>query len=360
MGSFVCHLSQPLVPGSESWMHIFQIEKPVQVESDMSVIYHTDAMSCDGDKKQELASVDTVNGPMVDTVNDGESDGEEDNSDVIDNININVEDLPMMATAAVTVMMGTNMDVGMSVCEGMLRQAPTQAQALEALKELKEKLCPPRKTGCGYKDPELDPFVQIRMEGMQTMLNFYMTPHSSTYEKWGAFACQTAISTGHGRYCACQLSKLAWKFIEDRSVLPINPYGNWHEFMLVDEDLASDINLYLQELGSSILAHKVIEFLAQPDVKEKHGITKSIDKRTAHQYLNALGFRWASPKKGQYANGHEHADVVWYCNQKFLPQWREIKSWMQTWTNDNVPESNPEGCHMITWFHDEMIFYTHD
>jgi hypothetical protein len=107
---------------------------------------------------------------------------------------------------------------------------------------------------------------------------------------------------------------LAQKLIEDWSALPIDPYGNWNESMLVDEDLASDINLYLQELGSSISAHKVVEFLAQPDVKEKHGITKSITKRTARQYLNALGFRWASPKKEQYADGHEHADVVWYHN----------------------------------------------
>jgi transposase len=73
-----------------------------------------------------------------------------------------------------------------------------------------------------------------------------------------------------------------------------------------------------------------------------------------------LGYRWASPKKGQYADGHERADVVWYHDQKFLPQWREIRSRMKTWTNNNIPEYSPEGRRMIAWFHDETIFYAHD
>ena len=158
------------------------------------------------------------------------------------------------------------------------------------------------------------------------MLHFYTVCHSSTYEKWRASAYQAAISMGHGRYCACQLAKLSWKFIEDCTVLPINPYGDWNESMLVDEDLAANINLHLQELGSNISACKVVDFLARPDIKKKHGITKSITEKMARQYLNMLSYRWATPKKGQYADEHEHADVVWYCNQNFLLQWREIKS----------------------------------
>ncbi|KAF8222320.1 hypothetical protein L208DRAFT_1323264 [Tricholoma matsutake] len=249
----------------------------------------------------------------------------------------------------------------MSKCEGKLREAPTQIQAHEALKDLKIKLHPPRNMGRGFKDPKLDPFVRIRMESMQSMLHFYTTPQFFTYDKWGASACQAAISTGRGRYCAHQLTKLLRQFIEDRTILPVNPYGNWNESMLVDEDLASDINLYLQELGNNISGNKVVEFLSRPDVKEKHGITKSISERTACRYLNTLGYRWATPKKGQYADSHERADVVWYRDQKFLPQWREIKSQMKTWTKDNLPDYSPEtGCRIIAWFHNETIFYAHD
>ena len=43
--------------------------------------------------------------------------------------------------------------------EGKQRQAPTLDQAKAALKDLKNILDPPRKTGAGHKDPGLDLFV---------------------------------------------------------------------------------------------------------------------------------------------------------------------------------------------------------
>jgi hypothetical protein len=102
------------------------------------------------------------------------------------------------------------------------------------------------------------------------------------------------------------------------------PFGDWNQSMLLDEDLASDINLYLQELGKEISACKLVDFLARPDVRLKHGVTKKISERTARQYLNVLGYRWRSPKKGQYADGHEHDDVVWYQEHRFLPKMKAL------------------------------------
>jgi len=153
-------------------------------------------------------------------------------------------------------------------------RAPTLLRLLGALKDLKNILHPPRKMGAGYKYPGLDPFVRIRLEAMQTMLSFYTNEKSATYEKWGTSALQAAISLQRGRYCARQLARLSRQFILDCSVLPVNPYGEWNESMLADEDLTVDINLHLQELGKNISAMKIVKFLAQPDVKEKHGITK--------------------------------------------------------------------------------------
>jgi hypothetical protein len=245
--------------------------------------------------------------------------------------------------------------------DGHLRQAPTQLQAGAALKHLKNVLHPPRKTGAGYQDPKIDPFARIRMEGMQTMLNFYTNPRSTTFDKWGASACQAAISLGRGQYCARQLAKLSRQFIQDNTILPVNPYGNWNESLLADEDLASDISLHLQELGKDISAKKVVQFLTREDIKEKHGITKNISQRTACRYLKSLGYRFAAPKKGQYADGHERADVVWYREKKFLPAWQEIQDRMYSWTKDNIPEDiSLQGKRVIVWFHDESIFYAHD
>jgi hypothetical protein len=74
--------------------------------------------------------------------------------------------------------------------------------------------------------------------------------------------------------------------------------------MLINEDLTQDIGLYLQELGKEITAEKLVAFLARPEVKDKHGITKKISVWTAQHYLRALGYRWKEASKGQYSDGH--------------------------------------------------------
>jgi hypothetical protein len=65
-----------------------------------------------------------------------------------------------------------------------------------------------------------------------------------------------------------------------------------------------------------------------------------------------------SPKKGQYADGHERPDVVDYRQNKFLPAWAKIQERMETWTKDNVPEIRAQvaGKTIVVWFHDESIF----
>lgn len=167
---------------------------------------------------------------------------------------------------------------------------------------------------------------------MVSMLNFYMIPHSQTYGKWAASALQTTVSMGRGHYCACQLAALVQKFLDDHTFLPVNPYGDWNQTMLIDEDLSNDINLYLQEIGKDISVKKVVNFLAREEVKQKHGITKAISERTACWYLNALGYQFCTAKKGQYADGHEHKDIVYYRDHTFLPQWKALEAQMENWS----------------------------
>ncbi|KAF8060127.1 hypothetical protein FPV67DRAFT_1673914 [Lyophyllum atratum] len=165
---------------------------------------------------------------------------------------------------------------------GKLHEAPTLLMASDALKDIQNKLQIPRKIGAGYHDPDLDVFVRTRMEGMCTMLNLYTNPHSVTVCKWAASSVQASISLGRGRY--------------------LNPYGDWNETMLVDEDLMNDVNLHLQELGKGITAQKLVSYLTREDVREKHGITCTISERTARRYLKLLGYRWETERKGQYAD----------------------------------------------------------
>jgi len=195
---------------------------------------------------------------------------------------------------------------------GKEREAPLQPVAKQALEDLKQLLNPAQRTGHGHVDPGLDSFVRSRMEGMRTMLNFYTHEQSFTYDAWSASSLQASMALGKGLHCARRIRRLTRQFIKDRTILPINPYGDWNESMLVDEDLCNDINLYLQEIGKEISAKKLMDFLAREDVRSKHGIEKQISERTARRYLNILGYRWSSPKKGQYADGHEREDVVYY------------------------------------------------
>lgn len=246
---------------------------------------------------------------------------------------------------------------------GKDRLAPTIVNATEALEDLKNTLNPPRNTGRGYKKPrpDIDPYVQKQLEAMKIMLNFYSHPKSHTYGAWSASSIHAAIALGQGGSCGRRLCQLNRQFIRDRTMLPVNPYGNWNESLLVEEDLTNEISLYLMEIGKEISATKLMEFINNENIRLKYGIEKPISERTARRYLNRLGYRWSAPKKGQYADGHEREDVVYYREHIFLPHWRKIESRMAFWTKDNL-EEGPQmpGLEVVTWFHDETIFYAHD
>ncbi|KAJ8689997.1 hypothetical protein PTI98_012842 [Pleurotus ostreatus] len=165
---------------------------------------------------------------------------------------------------------------------GFRRQAPAIADALEALKDMRAKLrgVSRGKSG-GYKAPLIDAFTRHRMNGMCSLLSLYTDGRSLTYNNWGASSLQAAVALQRGRFCSRRLRELCRAYIQDRVMLPFNPYGDWNESMLADEDLVNDICLHLQELGKDITARKLVTYLAQPDVMAKHGITRPISERTA-------------------------------------------------------------------------------
>jgi hypothetical protein len=176
-------------------------------------------------------------------------------------------------------------------CDGKLREAPTVELAALALADLKKMLQGnSRGKGGGYKDPNINPFVQHKLEAMHTFLYSYTNPNSLTYRHWADASMQTAIGVGHGRFCSRTLRALTRQYINDRELLPINPYGDWNESMLADEALALEIGIHLQELRDDITAKKLVEYLAHPDVMVRHGITRVISIRTARRHLKAVGY----------------------------------------------------------------------
>lgn len=312
-------------------------------------------------------------GPFEDEDEDADEELEDiDTDDIIHDINVDGEDSepnqqPSSSSDNTRYNTEPTRFTNPEVRPGKAREAPSQIQAVSALADIKELLSPKRRNHLGeecpgHVDPDFDVFKRSRMEGMRGLLALYTNSKSATFDQWGASSCQMAITFGRGRYCARQLRFLTRQFISDRTLLPINPYGSWNESMLVDEDLVNDINLYLQELGNTITAKKLVDFLAREDVKLKHGITRTISERTARRYLQTLGYRWQPAKKGQYVDGHEREDVVLYREQQFLPEWRSLQDRMHNWTTENLPEFGPHLStrRVVVWFHDESVFYAHD
>ncbi|KAJ6615104.1 hypothetical protein B0H10DRAFT_1691417, partial [Mycena sp. CBHHK59/15] len=255
---------------------------------------------------------------------------------------------------------------------GMLRQAPNIGEAKAALDCVQRFLRGELRgtdlwgrRGVGYKDPDISAFTCNRLTGIRTMLNFYVTPgtQSGTYGHWGASAQLTALGLGRGKHCARVLAALAREFILTHNVMDVNPYGEWNESMLADEDLANDIRLHLQSLGKEITAEKLVKYLNDPKDCAEHGIDKPVSLTTARRYLDELGYRFTSPKKGQYVDGHERPDVVYYRDNVYLPRLFELNKRVAIFDNDSNPVNNDftaTGCRVIVWYHDKSIFYAHD
>ena len=157
----------------------------------------------------------------------------------------------------------------------------SQDNAIKALDGLKNVLRPHRDTGRGYKKPELDLWHRARIEGMCSMLYMFTNQESHTYNKWGASACQAAIGLGWGRHCARRLCELNRAYFADQTVLPINPYGDWNESLLVEDNIVNEINIYLLSLGNDISASKLVDFLHRQEIKDKYGIERNISHKTA-------------------------------------------------------------------------------
>ncbi|KAJ6557572.1 hypothetical protein B0H19DRAFT_894702, partial [Mycena capillaripes] len=248
--------------------------------------------------------------------------------------------------------------------EAALAVAPDITSARAALVDIQLVLRgESRGKGGGYKTPEVSPWVQIRMEGIRSLLSQYTNLESPTYGKWGASARQAAIGVGRSTYCARRFAVLSREYINCRKVLPVNPYGSWKQSMMADEDLANDVRAHLQELGKFIPAEKLVQYLAREDVMEKHCIDKTVHVSTARRYLDELGYRFTVGKKGQYCDGHEWEDIVYYREQVYLPALKGFQDRSCIFEADGtvITPSLPPGVRRtVIWYHDESIFYAHD
>ncbi|KAE9389761.1 hypothetical protein BT96DRAFT_754884, partial [Gymnopus androsaceus JB14] len=76
--------------------------------------------------------------------------------------------------------------------------------------------------------------------------------------------------------------------------------------------------------------------------------------------------------QGQYVDGHEREDVVWYRQKVFIPHIQSLYDRMKMFDKDGkeVREAEPDytlpnftfnpAPRIVIWYHDESIFYAHD
>ncbi|KAH8796801.1 hypothetical protein DL96DRAFT_1479216, partial [Flagelloscypha sp. PMI_526] len=162
-----------------------------------------------------------------------------------------------------------------------------------------------------------------------------------------------------GKHAAEKLRKKTRAFLEDRSEIPSNCYGNFARSLIDDEDFQQEIHAHLAKQGDYCCAQDIVDYCSQPEVLSCLGRQKTISLGTAKKWMNKMGYQWMKTPKGQYVDGHEQIDVVCYCQEYFLPEMRKLRDRLRDFadaSSENVFPPSP----VIVWYHDESTFYAHD
>lgn len=165
------------------------------------------------------------------------------------------------------------------------RVPPSVEDAKEAYDHLSRILKPPRNKGRGYKHTKLDAYTRRRLEAIQTMINLYIQPKSTTYDRWIAASVQAAASQGKGPAQARKLRAGTKAFIRNHEDLPVNPFGFWAQCPLDDEDLKAELQLHLQSIGKYVRAQDICDYFHDESVRERWDLEKPISLATAKRWM---------------------------------------------------------------------------
>ena len=93
---------------------------------------------------------------------------------------------------------------------------------------------------------------------------------------------------------------------------------------------------------------------------------KGISLKTAQAWLHIEGFKYTTFKKGLYFDGHDHPDVIEYCQNIFLPRMEEYFPRLLYYVMGDVEKesvtltSDFVGWHLVLVAHDEMTAQAND
>ncbi|KAJ3796389.1 hypothetical protein GGU11DRAFT_757552 [Lentinula aff. detonsa] len=243
---------------------------------------------------------------------------------------------------------------------------PTPTSIDSAITALSDILHPPRRTGRGFKIPDINHVVHARLE---LMLGFMRLYKAAGYTGWERSSDEMAVVGGKGPWLARMIRQWAISFCLDHSNLLVHEYGKFNTSIIEDEDIAADIHLHLQSLGKWIRAEDIVHYVGTPEFQARLKIKKGISVRTAQRWMKRMEYHWKAELKGQYSDGHEREDNVEYRQKKFLPVWKELESVSRWWKEDGTEDgdarervlaADPNGRVVVIWRHDESIFYGND
>jgi len=231
---------------------------------------------------------------------------------------------------------------------------------MSALKDIRNMLKPPRNTGHGYKDSKVDnSWTKLRLGFMASFLTHYTNPSSPGYQAWMAASLLTANGMAKSRWWAQGLREETKAYVQDCNNIPINPFGRCASSRLDDPDIANEIHEHLQSIGACVRAEDIVTYLDNEEVKTHLKLKKTISLATAKHWMKNMDYQWVRDHRGQYIDGHEREDVVYYRQHVFLKKWAEEQPKMRSWGEDNEEICNTERP-LCVWFHDESTFYAND
>ncbi len=158
-----------------------------------------------------------------------------------------------------------------------------------------------------------------------------------------------------------------------RGALPIHRLGQACWTVLCDEDIASEIKLWMVQKAKKgfLRAEDIVNLVASPEMQKtfaEKGICKSsISKSTVIRWLKKLDWRYQSFRNGMYINGHEREDVVAYW-RAFVERWKNFEKQFHQWDNNGCELPRPNGFpvpngplfQLVLVTHDESTFYQND
>ena len=94
-------------------------------------------------------------------------------------------------------------------------------------------------------------------------------------------------------------------------------------------------------------------------------MARGISLRTARHWLHREGLKYTEHKKALYYDGHDHPDVVHYCQNSFLPAMTEHHKRLVEYAIGNVEQEVIKPCKpgerkLVLCAHDEMTSQAND